>query len=58
MKQHDIYPTHVASGGRPDLDEITTLNRWIRENTTEKDGGAIIKWNNEMRGLRICDLTA
>ena len=34
------------------------VDRWIRENTTQKDQGAIIKWNNEMRCLRLCDLTA
>lgn len=29
---------------------------WIRENATEKDPKAVIKWNNEMRGLRLQDL--
>ena len=27
------------------------------ENTTQKDPTAIIKWNNEMRCLRLCDLS-
>src|SRR3954452_3649412 len=31
-------------------------DRWIRENATQKDPKAIIKWNNEMIGLRLCDL--
>src|SRR5262249_26203249 len=33
------------------------VDRWIRDNTTQKDPKAIIKWNNEMRGLRLCDLS-
>jgi hypothetical protein len=34
------------------------VDHWVRENTTQKDGSAIIKWNNEMRCLRLCDLFA
>ena len=33
------------------------VDRWIRENATQKDPKAIIKWNNEMRCVRLCDLT-
>ena len=33
------------------------VDGWIRENATQKDPKAIIKWNNEMRCLRLCDLT-
>src|SRR6266480_2042721 len=33
------------------------VDQWIRANTTQKDTKAIIKWNNEMIGLRICDLS-
>jgi hypothetical protein len=33
------------------------VNKWIRENATQKDAKAVIKWNNEMIGLRICDLS-
>jgi len=33
------------------------VDRWIRENATQKDAKAIIKWNNEMIGLRLCDLS-
>ena len=33
------------------------VDRWVRENATQKDSKAIIKWNNEMRGLRLCDLS-
>ena len=29
---------------------------WIREHTTVKDKLAVIRWNNEMVGLRLCDL--
>ena len=32
------------------------VGKWVRENTTQKDAKAIVKWNNEMIGLRICDL--
>jgi len=32
------------------------VNKWIRENATQKDAKTVIKWNNEMIGLRICDL--
>jgi hypothetical protein len=33
------------------------IDKWICENTTQKDAKAIIKWNNEMIGLRLCDLS-
>src|SRR2546423_10445577 len=33
------------------------VDRWIRENTTQKDPKAIIKWNNEMRCLRLSKLS-
>jgi hypothetical protein len=32
------------------------VDAWIREHTTVKDKLAVIRWNNEMVGLRICDL--
>jgi hypothetical protein len=32
------------------------VDRWIRDNAAPKDPKAIIKWNNEMIGLRLCDL--
>ena len=32
------------------------VDAWIRQNTTAKDKLANIRWNNEMVGLRICDL--
>ena len=32
------------------------VDKWIREHTKVKDKLAVIKWNNEMAGLRICDL--
>ena len=34
------------------------VDAWIRENATQKDSKEIIRWNNEMRGLRLCDLSA
>lgn len=32
------------------------MDRWVRENAVEKDAKAIIKWNNEMRGLLLREL--
>jgi hypothetical protein len=32
------------------------VDRWIRDHATAKDPKAIIKWNNEMIGLRLTDL--
>ena len=32
------------------------VDRWVRENCAQKDPKTIIKWNNEMIGLRLCDL--
>src|SRR5215467_6760215 len=32
------------------------VDSWVRQNATVKDKLAIIKWNNEMIGLRLCDL--
>jgi Domain of unknown function (DUF5069) len=37
--------------------EPQEVDRWVRENATQKDPKALIKWNNEMRGLRLCDLS-
>jgi hypothetical protein len=33
------------------------IDQWVRDNATEKDPKAIIKWNNEMIGLQLCDLS-
>ena len=33
------------------------IDQWVRENTTQKDPKAVMKWNNEMIGLRLCDLS-
>ena len=46
------FKEFVATGG---TDE--EVDRWIRENATQKDGAAIIKWNNEMRCLRLSELS-
>ena len=32
------------------------VDAWIRENAMVKDKLAVIRWNNEMIGLRLCDL--
>jgi hypothetical protein len=42
-----------ASTGAPDHE----VDQWVRENATQKDKKAIIRWNNEMIGLRLCDLS-
>jgi hypothetical protein len=34
------------------------VDQWGRTNATVQDKAKIIKWNNEMIGLRICDLPA
>jgi Domain of unknown function (DUF5069) len=33
------------------------IDEWVRQNTTQKDPKAVMKWNNEMIGLRLCDLS-
>ncbi len=33
------------------------VDQWVREKATQKDPAAIIRWNNEMRGLRLGDLS-
>jgi hypothetical protein len=33
------------------------VDEWVRENATQKDPKTIIRWNNEMIGLRLCDLS-
>ena len=33
------------------------IDAWVRENATQKDRAAIIKWNNEMRCLRLSELS-
>ena len=35
----------------------TEMDEWIRTNTTAKDKTKVILWNNEMVGLRLCDLS-
>src|SRR4051794_33593738 len=32
------------------------IDKWIRQNAKQQDPKAVIKWNNEMIGLRLCDL--
>jgi len=33
------------------------VDKWVRENAAQKDAKAIMHWNNEMIGLRLCDLS-
>ena len=46
------FKDFVATGANDDQ-----VDQWIRDNATQKDRKAVIKWNNEMIGLRICDLS-
>jgi hypothetical protein len=46
------FKEFVASGASDE-----EVDRWIRENATQKDRKSIIKLNNEMRCLRPCDLS-
>jgi len=46
------FKEFVATGVSDD-----EIDQWVRDNATEKDRKAIIKWNNEMIGLRLCDLS-
>jgi len=46
------FKEFVATGASDD-----EIDQWVRENATEKDAKAIMKWNNEMIGLRLCDLS-
>jgi len=43
----------VAATGAND----TEMDEWIKTNTTVKDKTKVILWNNEMIGLRLCDLS-
>ena len=45
------FKDYVATGATD-----AEVDAWIRENTTVKDKKAVIRWNNEMIGLRLCDL--
>jgi len=48
---HDKFRNFVATGAGDE-----EVDAWIRENATQKDQKAIVLWNNEMVGLRLCDL--
>ena len=48
---NEKFRNFVATGA---TDE--EVDAWVRENATQKDQKAIILWNNEMVGLRLCDL--
>src|SRR5687768_9467162 len=49
---HAKFRDFVATGASDQ-----EVDRWLRENATQKDPQAIIKWNNEMIGLRLWDLS-
>jgi hypothetical protein len=46
------FKEFVASGASDE-----EVDRRIRENATQRDRKAIIKWNKEMRCLRLCELS-
>ena len=46
------FKEFVASGATDQ-----EVDRWIRDYAAQKDPKAVIKWNNEMIGLRLCDLS-
>ena len=46
------FKEFVATGATDDQ-----VDEWIRDNTTVKDKLAVIRWNNEMVGVRLCDLS-
>lgn len=48
---HAQFRDFVATGANDE-----EIDRWIRDHATQKDPKAILKWNNEMIGLRLCDL--
>jgi hypothetical protein len=50
---HEEFKAFAATGATD-----REVDAWIRENTTVKDPMAVIKWNNEMIGLRLMDLDA
>jgi hypothetical protein len=45
------FKEFVASGASDE-----EIDHWVRDHATPKDPKAIVKWNNEMIGLRLCDL--
>src|SRR5262245_2852567 len=49
---HVKFRDKIATGAS-DAD----MDAWVRQHTTVKDPLAAIKWNNEMAGLRLSDLS-
>lgn len=49
---HVKFKEKIATGASD-----TEMDQWIRENTVVKDKMTVTKWNNEMAGLRLCDLS-
>jgi hypothetical protein len=48
---HEKFRNFLATGASDE-----EIDAWVRKNATQKDAMAIIRWNNEMAGLRLCDL--
>jgi len=48
---HQKFKDFVATGATD-----AEVDAWIREHAVVKDKLKIIRWNNEMIGLRLCDL--
>ncbi|RYD85837.1 MAG: DUF5069 domain-containing protein, partial [Verrucomicrobiaceae bacterium] len=48
---HKAFHDFVASGA-----DDAAVDAWIRGHATVTDPIAIVRWNNEMIGTRLCDL--
>ena len=49
---HVAFRDQIAAGATD-----AEMDKWIRQHTAVKDKLAVIKWNHEMVGLRLCDLS-
>lgn len=47
----DAFREYVVTGASDE--EVAA---WIEEHSTVKDRAEIVRWNNQMRALRVCDL--
>ncbi len=48
---HEAFRALAATGA-----DDAAVDAWIGEHAVVRDPGAIVKWNNEMIALRLCDL--
>lgn len=45
------FKNYVATGASDD-----EVGQWIQDNAKKRDKIDIIKWNNKLRGMRLCDM--